>query len=367
MNEAQSTAIVAISRPGSRLAIRLRDGFPGAKLFLPKRHSSLTEEGADLFDGPLAAVIRQLFTEYRGLVVFGSVGMAVRLVAPLLQNKRTDPAVVVVDDSGRFAVSLLSGHIGGANVLARRVAELLGALPVITTASDVLGLPAVDLLGRELGWLIEEGSAVTRVSGAIVDGEPVGLLQEAGEPTWWPEGVAVPPNLVRFDTLEEMARANCAGALIVTDRILTGWEERLPPCVIYRPKNLVAGVGCNRGSSAEEISLALKAALQVNGLAVASLGKLASVDLKGDEAGLLACALEMGLSMDFFSPQELNSVPNLPNPSEIVRGWVGTGGVCEPAALLASGAQGLLVPKVKTANVTVAIARVDYSAKVEGL
>ena len=356
------TALVAVSRPGSELALRLERGIPEAEVFLPERFSP-TGEDVYRWSGPARDLLGRLFSEFAGLVLFGSVGMAVRLVAPLLVDKRADPAVVVVDDAGRFAVSVLSGHLGGANALARRVADALGAQAVITTASDALGTLAVDLLGRELGWRIEDPDAVTRASAAVVNGEPVGVLQEAGEPDWWPAGEPLPANLVVCSSRDELAASLIRAALVITDQTLVGWEERLPPTVVYRPKSLVVGVGCNRGTPAMDIAGAVDEALERHGLARASIRNLVTLDLKRDEAGIGELAAELGVPVEHFPAEELDRVAGVASPSAVVQRWVGTRGVCEPAALLSSGATALLVSKHKTQNVTVAVARVDFTRR----
>lgn len=359
-------AVVAVSLPGCRLALRLRQGLPGSVLYLPERLSVQGEPGVHPWQGHLAQLVRELFDEYDSIVVFGAVGMTVRLIAPLVGDKHTDPAVVVIDDAGRFAVSLLSGHLGGGNELTERVAGLLGAQPVVTTASDALGTLAVDLLGQEHGWQIENAEAVTRVSAALVNGEAVGLLQEAGEPDWWPAGMPPPPNLLRFSTLEELAAGPCQAALIVTDRALPDRDHLRAPFVVYRPRSLVVGIGCNRGTSAGEIEEAVRAAFDRNGLALASIRKLATADVKRNESGLSDFAKKLGVAVEYFSAEALDGVAGAPNPSAVVQGWVGTRGVCEPAALLASGMGAMLVPKAKARNVTVAVARMRFSRAVEG-
>lgn len=361
--ERGKTALVAVSRRGSELALRLRSDLPEVNAFLPERFSPAGDAGVHAWQGVVRGLMPRLFAEYRSLVLFGSVGMAVRLLAPLLTDKHTDPAVVVVDDAGRFAVSLLSGHLGGANDLARRVAGLLGATPVITTASDLLGLPAVDLLGREIGWRLEGEENVTRVSAAVVNGEPVGLLQEAGEPDWWPAGEPLPSHLIPFTSREELAASSCAAALVITDRSVSGWEERWPPAVVYRPRSLVVGIGCHRGALADEIAQVVEAALESGGLARASVRAVATVDLKSEEEGLRQFAERLGVPLRCYAPEELSRVA--PNPSEVVRRHVGATGVCEPAALLASGARSLLVPKFKASGVTVAVARVEGHRPIE--
>ncbi|MCL5109344.1 MAG: cobalamin biosynthesis protein [Chloroflexi bacterium] len=353
-------AMLAVSRPGSELALRLQRQLPEATVFLPERYVPFSGADVKAWSGTASVLLPGMFARYDGLVIFGSVGMVVRLIAPLLVDKHTDPAVVVVDDAGRSAVSILSGHLGGANALARRVASLLGAQAVITTASEVLHTVAVDILGREFGWRIQSGAAVSRVSAALVNGERVGLWQDTGERGWWPEGRPLPPNLVCLAGLEQLPEARCQAILIITDRLLEQWAEGLPPSVIYRPRSLVVGLGCNRGATMEEIASAVHEGLAEAGLSRASIRKLATIDIKRDEAGLQAVARQWAVPIEYFSAEEMNGVSPMPNPSLTVRKWTGAQGVCEPAALLGSGAAALIVPKRKTANVTVAVARLDF-------
>jgi cobalt-precorrin 5A hydrolase len=197
-----TTALVAISRRGAGLARALAANLAGGtELFLDRRFVD-SRDRARAFDLPLRPVVGQVLKEYRSVVLFLPVGAAVRLIAPYLQDKYQDPAVVCVDDAGRFAVSLVSGHVGGADRLAEAVARGLGATPVITSGSHVNETLAVDLLGRELGWSLEaESVAVTRVSAAVVNGDPVGIYQSTGETDWWPEGRPLPDNLTVYPSL----------------------------------------------------------------------------------------------------------------------------------------------------------------------
>ncbi|MCL4368671.1 MAG: cobalamin biosynthesis protein [Actinobacteria bacterium] len=345
---------MAVSRRGAELALRLRSGFPLAEVFLPERFA---EAGSHIhcWSPPLHDLIADLFDNHEGLVMFGSVGMTVRLMAPLMKDKHTDPAVVAVDDAGRFAVSVLSGHVGGANELASRVAATLGCQPVITTASDLLGTVAVDLLGRKFGWQMELEENVTRVSAALVNSERVALLQEAGEIL----ASDLPENVVRVSSMEELR--DFGAALIITDRLLPA-QEGLPPVVLYRPRSLVVGVGCNRGTEAEEIVAAIRHAMEGHGLAMASIHSLASADIKANEPGLREAANTLDVPLEVFSSEELTEV-DVPTPSALVQRWVSTPTVCEAAALLGGRAESLIVPKQKTTNVTVAVARRDFSGR----
>jgi len=395
------TAVVAISRRGSALARALYASLGGdTKLYLERRF----HEGGDdsvPFDLPVRPVLRRLFNECQQLVIFMPVGAAVRLLAPYLQDKRNDPAVVCVDDAGRFAVSLISGHLGGADRLAEEVGQALGATPVITSASHVTGTLAVDLLGYEFGWRMEaEPSAVIRASAAMVNGDPVGIFQEAGEADWWPHHRPLPKNITIYPSLESLLQGPCVAALIVSDRqspvaSVPAGHGATPPgktTVLYRPRSLVAGIGCRRGVGLDELEALLTGTFSRHNLALASLGCIATADLKKNEPGIQELAEKFDVPLRCYNAAELNRVferqtPSegdargenrsnanflqgptrapqgpfqRPTPSPVAHRLLGLWGVSEPAALLASGSDELLVPRVKTPRATIAVARTSF-------
>ena len=381
------TAIIAISRRGSELARSLLTSFDvGATLYLDRRFLR-DGENATPFDLPVRPLVQHAFESYRQLVLFMPVGAAVRLVARRLEDKHHDPAVVCVDDGGRFAVSLVSGHTGGADALAEKVASALDATPVITSASHVMDSLAVDLLGEEFGWRVEADSqTVTRASAAMINGEPVGLYQEAGEPGWWPAGRPLPDNLRVYSSLDDLASSGCASALLVSDatRIAAEYAAAggVSPVVVFRPNSLVAGMGCRKGVPAAELEGLLSSTLDENGLALPCLSVIATADLKREEPGILELAARLGVPVRCFTTEELNdvferreedsrqhafqiagkSMPGFaPTPSPAPQRLVGVAGVAEPAALLASGANRLLVARQKSAGATVAVARRVFS------
>ena len=296
------------------------------------------------YPGPVGPALRQAFTHCDGVVCFLATGATVRLLAPLLTDKRTDPGVVCVDESRRFAVALVGGHAGGANALAERVAAALGATPVVTTASDATGSPALDTLGADLGLRVEPGSDLAAVGSALLSGEAVGLTADAT----WPLP-ALPPNA---------GPGGDAPVLAVTDR-----RVELPrPAVIYRAPSLVVGVGASRGVPAEEVLDLVDGTLAGAGLSPLSVRHLASVDAKADEVGLLEAARRRGWSLVTY-PADVLAAVDAPHPSQVVRAAVGTPSVAEASALLGgrAGAVELLVPKtVSRAHppmCTVAVAR----------
>ena len=309
-------------------------------------------EDARLYDGKPREALAVAWKECKGIVLFLATGAVVRLIAPLLKDKRWDPGVVCVDDAGRFAVALCGGHEGGANALAERVADTLGAAPVVTTASDSLGVPALDSLGERIGFRIEEGSDLAAVGAALVSGETVRLVSERR----WPIG-PLPENVVQNVMPAGRPAVSIpeepGGPLIlITDRLFDVLPTK--PAVVYRPPSLVAGIGCSRGASAGEILNLLDSALREAGLSRKSVAALASIDVKSDEAGLLETADALGVPLHFRSAGELDAI-EVPNPSPVVAGAVGTPSVAE-AAVLASGA-GLVLEKRKSKNATVAIGR----------
>jgi cobalt-precorrin 5A hydrolase/precorrin-3B C17-methyltransferase len=290
--------------------------------------------------GPLAAEVHdlaelpRLWPTLDSAVFFLATGATVRLIAPLLADKRTDPGVVCVDEARRFAVALAGGHGGGANALAERVAGLLGATPVITTASDATGTTGLD----ELVGLL----------GATVDGD----LAAAGAALL--DGAATVDNPLGFP-LPALPAKGTGHRIAITDRLADPADTRLVP------PTLVVGIGSARGVPAEAVVATLRRVETEHGFDLRAVRAWASVDLKADEAGILAAIAPAPLRT--FTAAELAAV-DVPNPSDVVRAEVGTASVAEAAALLAAtelagGAPvELVVEKIKGANVTVAAARI---------
>ena len=221
-------AVVSITRHGIALAGKVVAALPGAQLFAPEKFQAEAEIAAPgaarTYVGKVGDQVPALFASFEGIVAIVSLGAVVRLIAPHLRNKETDPAVVVVDEAGRFAIPVLSGHLGGANALAGHLATALGATPVLTTASDARQTLAVDLLGRELGWTFEAThDEVVRASAAVVNDEPVALVQEAGNEDWWANHAngrsgPLPANLQRFSRLEDVVPEKFGAVLWISAR-----------------------------------------------------------------------------------------------------------------------------------------------------
>ena len=317
--------LVSVTAAGRAAAERLERAWPDARRY----------------DGSAAAALPRAFNACDAVVCFLAVGATVRLLAPLLKGKTEDPGVVCVDEALRYAVPVLGAHQGGGNELARRVAEALGAEPVITTASDAAGGAGLDEFGADLGFTVEPGSDLAAVGAAILSGERV-TLSTSQE---WPLP-PLPPNVVRTARPEPGVPA-----VVVTDRTID-FPER---SVVFRPPSLTVGVGASRGASAGEIGQLIDGTLDELGLSAQSVRYLATAEVKADEPGLLAAAAGRGWRVVTFPASRLAAVP-VPNPSEVVRRAVGTPSVAEAAALMEPGSA-LLAAKRASAHATVAVAR----------
>ncbi|MGA8942795.1 MAG: cobalamin biosynthesis protein [Thermoactinomyces sp.] len=360
----RTIAVIAMTKHGVEMARRLVRELPGSDLYYPDKFARQDEEkqGITLFSGAVRSLLPSLFQRYDGLILFLSLGVVVRLIAPLLKDKKTDPAVVVIDERGEHAISVLSGHLGGANQLTRRVASMLDARPVITTASDVQETIPVDLFGSQFGWELEDFERVTPVSAAVVNEERVLIIQESGETGWWTRDRPLPDHIQVVSSTREAREREFDAALVVTHRCLSPEEAGrfLQNGVLYRPKVLVIGIGCNRGTALEELEQVVTETFAELNLSIKSVRNLATIDLKKDEPGLVALSQKYDWRVDAYSPAELNTVP-LSNPSPTVYRYTGAYGVSEPAALLSSGAKKLLLPKKKSGNVTISVALVPHS------
>ncbi|MFJ5266480.1 precorrin-3B C(17)-methyltransferase [Streptomyces sp. NPDC088387] len=299
-------------------------------------------ERTRVYEGPVGDAVRAAFAECERIVCFLATGAVVRLVAPLLVDKASDPGVVCVDEGGRFAVSLLGGHGGGANALAAEVAGLLGAEAVVTTATDSVGVLGLDQLGVPC-----EGD-VAGVTRAFLDGESVELDVEVP----WPL-----PSLPFMEQNPTLGAVPGTGAIVrVTDRALDIGDGE----VLLRPPSLVIGVGASRNAPVDEVLALIDGCLREAGLSPRSVARLATVDAKADEVGIVEAAARLGVPLVTHSAGELAGV-EVPNPSDAPLVAVGTPSVAEAAALVHGGE--LLVPKRKSAMVTCAVVRLPVRGR----
>ncbi len=276
-----------------------------------------------------------------GLVFVGAAGIAVRAIAPHIKHKTTDPAVVVVDEGGQFVIPILSGHLGGANDLARSIAQRCGGTPVITTATDVNGLFSVDQWARVQGLWVENPAKIKEISAGILNGETISIYSDY--PIW-----GTPPRGIVLAQKEDCDV--CVTAYRPTGR----WLKLIP-------KVAVLGVGCRRGTSKEHLEQAFYELLAQENMSAQSVYKVCSIDLKGNEDGLLAFCNEHNLPFETYSAQALSDLEGEFTSSAFVQQVTGVDNVCQRSAVLGSGGGTLLGKKYQNNGVTMALALRDFT------
>lgn len=356
----KNIALIAPTRQGYQLALRLQEGLEPAVIWTKAEVlssiSSIPHQVYAYEDG-LSPTLRQLWKEHDSFIFVLALGAVVRLIAPLLDQKEQDPAVLVISAEERFVISVSGGHRGGADALARRVAALIIGTPIITSASESQHLPAVDLLGEPYGWK-RGGGDWTAVAAAVTQQEPVKVTQTCGWDLWRSSLPTVHP--FAGDTADEKAKAH----LWISDQQVPAMDT---PVVAWHPRTLWVGIGCERGTSTQTLEQAIRQVFAEHGLAFEAIAGLASVDLKQDEVGLQEIAQNYGWPLKFFRAEELALEP-VPNPSLVVAGAVGTPSVAEAAAMKVTG-QALVVPKqiyrAERGACTIAVARApqEYSPR----
>ena len=324
-------AIFAFSRQGCRTARRIRKACPD---FVWQGYTIERFGEAD-FSPISPTCYGESFASSEALVFVGSCGIAVRKIAPFVRDKRTDPAVICVDELGTFVIPLLSGHIGGANAFARRIAEGLHATAVITTATDINRKFSVDTWATEHGCAISSMKLAKAVSAAVLEGE-VPLTSD------FPVTGTLPNGVIPGES------GNLGIYLTATNKEPFANTLRLIPKVLH------LGIGCRRGTEKEAIESAVMQVFRENHLDFRGVSCAASIDLKQDEEGLLSFCREQSIPIRFYSAEELNAVSGDFTPSAFVKNVTGVDNVCERSALI--GADHLIVTKTACHGVTVAVA-----------
>lgn len=349
------TAIVAITKHGIEIARRIKQKMPDVEIYVPAKHS---DGGIDVnwFSEQSTQLVGSLFKTHDALICVFSLGAVIRIIAPHLVDKKSDPAVIVIDDRANHVISTLSGHLGGANALARLVASFFGAQPVITTAADVNETIAVDLVGREFSWTIENSENVTRVSAFMVNEEKIAIYQDAGEKNWW--HAQLPKNVTIVDRIDHVKSPEFKAGLVISDMTISD-PEIMSKSVVYRPKSLVVGIGLHWDTSKDVIESGIRTVFNEKGLAFQSIRNISSINREAKVKGLEEFSEQHGISVEIYDKDTLATV-SVPNPSETVQEFEGTPSVSEASSLLSSKGV-LVVPKQKfPPNLTVAVSRIAY-------
>lgn len=280
------------------------------------------------------------------LIFVGAVGIAVRLIAPFIKSKDKDPAVVVIDEKGFFAISLLSGHIGGGNKVTTMLAKQIGAVPVVTTATDINGLFAVDTWSSELGCVIDNIQDIKHISSAILKGERVFFKSDFGI-------CGEPPAVLIIPSSSAMV-GRCG--IYVS---LSADEKPFPVTLNVIPRIVTVGIGCRRGTPLVVIEQALIELLSSMKISIKAVSAIASIDLKKGERGILELAEKYKLETAFFTPEELNSVKGCFPSSGFVKGITGVDNVCQRSAALKSGGE-IIKEKTVISGITLSVAVSDW-------
>jgi len=357
----KTTAIICLTERGAELAVKLSRLMPPAAIFIPERLQGNYKNG-DLgsvqFFSHWKHTFSEVYSKYKKIICIMAAGIVVRSLADLISSKFSDPAVVVVDEAGRFAVSLLSGHVGGANLLAEQTAVCLNGQAVITTATDVSNKPAVDMLAAEMGALLEPLKKVKLINRLLAEDKEVNIYSA------FPLIKAFQTGFCRqewpmSDPNEEMAGQAAATNFLEPAVIIGPQKLRIDLINEYiqiKPQNLAVGVGCRRGVEYSEVRGAFEAVMTKFNLDAACVKYLATIDIKSEEEAIRELSLEMGIPVLTFSKDEISKLDGSYESSEWVREKVGVGGVCEPAARLAVKQGKTIVPKQKIGSVTISVA-----------
>jgi len=399
-------AVIAVSKRGLDLAGELLKLYPGADIYVPQRFAlGVTNSGemnlnsgvsdskaakttrateatgatgdqspdwtknVNQFDGDInkagyclellpleggfTGAVGRIFQQYEALVFISAVAVAVRGIAPSLRGKAEDPAVVVVDEGGRYAISLLSGHLGGANQLTGDIAGHLNAEPVVTTATDGQGMPAFDDLARRHDWQIENLSDMKKVSAALLEEREIMLYSSRPLDSAFRQELG--DRICFADEVQDLARAE-NGAVLITNSLEVPDLSPGLPYIILRPRTIAVGMGCRRGVPAEEILAAVKKAFNRAGFSANGLSCLATGEFKADEPGLIEAAEQLGVPLKIFRREEIAAALGDSATSEFVEEQVGVGAVAEPCARLGSGGGEIILPVQRGSGITIALA-----------
>jgi cobalt-precorrin 5A hydrolase len=351
--------IVAITKRGVVTALKIRGALARQELlgivYAPEKYS---QTDVIPLDKKFDEFIKDNYQAVDAIVGVMASGIIIRAVAPLLQGKLVDPAVIGVDVSGRFVISLLSGHCGGANELTGLIADGIGATPVITTASDVMGKQSVDELARVLHLKIENPDSLVAVNSAIVNGGKI-VLVKLGD-------AKVPlTNVLGMDVREAATAEEASGivstydaGVIITHKTLS--RKKFAKAITFlKPLTIAVGLGARKEISEEAVADAINAALAKAHVPLERVDRLATVSIKRGSQNMISAAKKLGLKLEFIDFDALGKFqhPDLSPDSEIVKRNIGVGGVCERAALIAAGEKPRLILKKTVLNgVTVAVA-----------
>lgn len=351
-NNMKKVSVIAFTRKGSYLALTLADRLSDAmdvqvtllKRFFCEIDPSFQNISVQMIEETLTEWTKKQFAQKDVLIFIGAAGIAVRAIAPYVKDKLTDPAVIVLDERGLYCIPLLSGHVGGANELADQISAQIGALPVITTASDLYGGFAVDVFAAKNNMVIWNRDGIRQIAGSLLEGEEVGVFADFCRLSKkMPKGIA----------LGKMCEKN----IVISIKRDPFWEEEAAKgrALILIPKCVTVGMGCRKGVEKSVLKSQTEAAFCTHSIYIEAVSGIASVDRKKEETGMVELAKEFGWEFVTYSAEELEQAEGEFAESPFVKTVLGVGNVCERAAILHSGGK-FCFPKCAANGVTVAAA-----------
>lgn len=318
----------------------------GEKLKSIKNHKYKIDHYSNRdIDGGIKEALKSIWEEYDGIIFISATGIGVRMSADFIKHKTIDPAIVVIDDLGRFSISLLSGHIGGGNQLAKDIAEEIGAISVITTATDSRGIESIDIFAKKNNYYIEDIKSITSITSMMVNGENIGLYTEDNK-------------MINYDKLTEIKdlkniAPKVKGLIIVSSK--KEFKNINIPYTILRPKNINIGIGCRKGVAGERIIQAIEEELKRFNLSTNSIGSIATIELKKDEAGIIQASKYFNCPLKIFTVEEIKEVEDKFSKSQFVKDTVGVYSVSGPVAFLQGGK--IISEKSKHNGITISISK----------
>ncbi len=349
--ESRDTAIIAITENGKKLAFNLKKIFPRSTVFCSGNN--------------LNFIFKEVFSNFKNVIAIMATGIVIRKIAPLIKSKSIDPAVVVMDELGHFAISLISGHLGGANELVRYVSSHINSVPVITTATDVNNKFAIDTIPLKTGWVIENTEKIKLINSGVLENRKIVInISREFLKFCFPEyNEKIFYNFVFVKNERDVINSEIKLKVLITNSLIVIPDNTL----IIRPKNLYLGIGCNRGTSFEELEKVVLETLKQLNRSYKSINSISSFELKSDEPAILKFGEKYNVKLVFYKKEELNSVEECYEPSEYLIKNIGVKGVCEPSAILSAKQDMMkclkrktLITKQKSGNVTIAIQELNF-------
>ena len=332
-------AVITLSKKSLQLALRIKDKLHEIDVYtMPK----FIKYGVKPIEGGLRTFNKCLFENYDTLVYIMATGIVVRDISPYLKHKSIDPAVLVLDNNGEFVISLLSGHLGGANEKAKSLAKLIGATPVITTASDTNNKIAVDMIAKKYNLVINNFKKAKEITALIVNDDKVGVITEISFKE------ELPDNMVIINTEEE----NVEGIIYISNKEKINIKKNFVQLI---PKNIIIGIGCRKGTKADNITSFIEKNLEKLNISKKSIKALVSIDIKKSEEGIIKAAEKYGVEFKTYNYKEIKEVENLFISSDFVKKTTGVGAVCEPTGYLASNKGRCLLEKIAKEGITLSI------------